>query len=87
MSSYELTFLLQNEEELKSVKSLVESAAAKIENEQKWGARKLAYPIKKLRSAHLFTWQINLKPDQISDLKKKLNYNEKLLRYLLLKVD
>ena len=87
MNQYELTFLLPNEEELKSIKSIVETNSGKIVKEEKWGARKLAYPIKKGNSAHFFTWSVAMKADQVAELKKKLNFNEKLLRYLLLKVD
>lgn len=45
--TYELTLLLKNEEDLEEVKKIVSSFNGKIEKEEKWGERLLAYPIKK----------------------------------------
>lgn len=84
---YELTFLLNEEAELKSIKELLESLEGKIVSEQSLGEKPLAYPIKKQNQAKYFTWKIQIKPNKLAEFKKKLNYNEKLLRYLLLKVE
>jgi ribosomal protein S6 len=84
---YELTFLLNEESELKSIKSLLESLEGKIVNERSWGELPLAYSIKKQHQAKYFTWKIDIATNKILEFKRKLNFNEKLLRYLLLKVD
>ena len=84
---YELTFLLNEEAELKAIKSLLESLEGKIISEKNWGEMPLAYPIKKQREAKYFTWKVDIATSKISEFKRKLNFNEKLLRYLLLKVD
>ena len=85
MTQYELTFLLNEEAELKNLKELVSSLKGKVTKEDKWGERQLAFPIKKLDKAVFYNWQLSLEPDQLAELKKKLNFNEKLVRYLLLK--
>lgn len=84
---YELTFLLNDEGELKSLESLVESVEGKVVNKQKWGSKELAYPIKKQSTALYYTWELDVAPQKLKELKQKLNYSEKLLRYLLLKME
>jgi len=84
---YELTFLLDNEEETKNIKSLLDSVKAKLVKEDKWGERSLAYPIKKLRSAKYFHWLLEMDENQTTELKKKLNFNDKIVRHLLLKTE
>ncbi|OGK12497.1 30S ribosomal protein S6 [Candidatus Roizmanbacteria bacterium RIFCSPHIGHO2_02_FULL_37_15] len=86
MPNYELTLLLSDEEELKNIKDLINSLKGKIEKEEKWGGKTLAYPIKKNTSSNYYHWLLNLDQNNISELKKKLNFNEKLIRYLLLKM-
>lgn len=84
---YELTLLLPEKEEVKSVKDILLSEKAKIEKEEEWGQKTLAYPIKKHERAFYFLWSIDMDDKRISEVKKKLTFNEKLLRYLLLKKD
>lgn len=84
MTKYELTFLLDGEEELKPIASLLESLSGKIIEEKKWGKMSLAYPIKKKSSLDFFTWTIEIDKENVTELKTKLNFNEKLIRYLLL---
>lgn len=84
MKSYELTVLVRQEADIETVTKLVEEFKGKVANEHKWGKRDLAYAIKKETAAFYFTYQLELDPSQISEFKKKMNYDEKVLRYLLL---
>jgi len=81
---YELTFLLNDEEELKNIKTLIESFSGKILKEEKWGRKSLAYPIKKNETANFYNWMLEVEKKNIQELRKKLNFNDKLIRYLLL---
>jgi len=87
MITYELTFLLNGDAELKNLKALISKQSGKVIKEDAWGEKTLSYPIKKLRSANFYNWTVELDQTKISDLKKELNFNENLLRYLLLKID
>lgn len=87
MSKYDFVFLLNEEAELKNVKELVSSFSGKVLAEESWGKKTLSYPIRKQASANFYSWEMELDGTKISELKQKLNFNEKLLRYLLLKVD
>lgn len=84
MNQYELIFLLNEESELGPIKKIIESHSGKILEEESWGKKTLAYPIKKLRTANYYSWKLEIDAKNISELRKKLNFNEKLIRYLLL---
>jgi small subunit ribosomal protein S6 len=86
-NAYELTFLVNDESEVKTIKDIVESVSGKVEKEEKWGKKTLAYPIEKATEAYFSSWVIEIEPNNILELKKKLNFNDKLIRYLLLKMD
>lgn len=81
---YELTFLVKEETELKTIKDLIESYKGKVTKEEKWGERTLAYTIKKNRTALFYNFQFEIDKKSVLELKNKLNLNEKILRYLLL---
>ena len=85
MMKYELTFLLNEESELKNIKKLITDASGSILKEEPWGKKALAYPINKNHEAQFYNYKLELDHKTISELKRKLNFNEKLLRYLLLK--
>lgn len=87
MSQYELTFLLNEEAALKTLKELVTGLEGSVTKEEKWGEKLLAYPIKGLTKAHFYNWVITIPKNRVMELRKKLNYNEKLIRHLLLVVE
>ena len=87
MGQYSFVFLLNEKDELKNLKGLVDGASGKVLEEKSLGKKTLAYPIKKQGSAEFFEWTLELNPDQLTEFKKKVGFNEKLLRYLLLKVE
>jgi len=84
MNSYELTVIVRDEKDVDAVKAIIKEFEGKVEKEQKWGKRDLAYPIKKETSAFYFTYQVELVPKTIDEIKRKMNYDEKIIRYLLL---
>lgn len=81
---YELTFLTKEESELKNIKDLIEFFKGKVTREEKWGEKTLAYSIKKNHTALFYNFQLEIDKKNIAELKKKLNFNDKILRYLLL---
>lgn len=80
---YELTILLPDETELANIKKLVTEHSGKVVKEDAWGKKTLAYSIKKQRSANFFSWDIEMPQNQVTEFRKKLNFNEKIMRYLL----
>lgn len=87
MTKYELTLLLEEEKKIEEIKKLLEAAKVKITTENKWGKKSLAYLVKKKLSAYYFNLMFQMNLNGVNDLKKKLDYEEKIMRYLLLKID
>ncbi len=81
---YELTFLVNEKEELKNIKDLITAQKGKIVKEEDWGEKTLSFAIKNNGKAHFYNYVLEMEKSQVLELKKKLNFNEKLLRYLLL---
>jgi len=81
---YELTFLTKEEAELKNIIELVKSFKGKVTLEEKWGEKTLSYSIKKNHTALFYNFQFEIDKKNVLELKNKLNFNEKILRYLLL---
>ena len=85
MFQYELTVLLPTKEELSAVKKIIADNEGIIKEEKSWGERKLAYKIKKFTTAYYYLLQFTLREKKtLSKLKKQLNFNENIIRYLLL---
>ena len=53
---------------------------------ESWGLRNLAYPIKENKKAFYEFMNIELPHDKIDSLNSKLNLNDKIIRYLSIKV-
>ena len=53
---------------------------------ESWGLRSLAYPIKENKKAFYEFMNIELAQDKIDTLNSKLNLNDKIIRYLSVKV-
>lgn len=52
-----------------------------------WGVRQLAYPIKKFQEAYYVMFEGNLDQTRIKDIERSLQYNEDVLRYLVIRKD
>ena len=53
---------------------------------ESWGLRNLAYPIKENKKAFYEFMNIELPQDKIDTFNSKLNLNDKIIRYLSIKV-
>lgn len=84
---YEMTFLLKQESDQEAIKKITDSLKTKVTEEKKWGKRTLAYPIKKQLELFYYSWKIELPESALPDLRKKLDFNEVLIRYLIIKLD
>ena len=84
MSQYEITFLLNEEDVTKKVLELIQSFSGKILEQKDWGKKTLAYPIKKNTSAHFYNWVFEMDKKNLQKLNQSLNYENKLIRYLLI---
>ncbi len=93
VNSYYLTLVLKpdldekaRKELLDDVKKKIVGQVGKIEKEDLWGARDLAYPIKKQTKGYFAHFQVNTDPKVAKGIDKELKVEENLLRYLLVRV-
>lgn len=84
---YQLTFLLQNEADKAVVNKTVASVGAKVVHERVLGRKTLIYPIKQVREAFYFTYHIDIDPATITTLEQKLNFDETIVRFLIIKTE
>jgi small subunit ribosomal protein S6 len=69
------------------LKTIVEGEGGKVEKQEYWGLRSLAYRIKKNRKGHYVLLNINSPAKAVQELERQLKINEDVLRYLTVKVD
>lgn len=93
MNSYYLTLVLKPEMDEKEREAFLDSLTKKIlgvdgklVKEDLWGARDLAYPIKRQSKGFYAHFEINADPKQIKGLDKLLKIEEDILRYLLVRI-
>lgn len=92
MNSYNLTLVLKADLDerirkgfLDSITKKILGSDGKIEKEDLWGNRDLAYPIKKQTKGYYAHYQITSDPKNVKGLDKTLNLEEDILRYLLVR--
>ncbi len=66
-----------------TLKNLVQSLGGFIDQEGEIFKRRLAYPIKKMREAHLGSFRFLLAGEKISEVQDKLKNSKEVLRHIL----
>ena len=91
MRKYEGMFIIKSELEEKlqdkAIDSINESIAkngGKVINSEKWGKRKLAYPIENNREGLYCRFEFEIAPDSIPALKMAFKLNDDIVRELLI---
>jgi len=90
VNNYLLTLLVKNDVEEKDRLALldnVKKAFGKLDKEDLWGVRELAYPISKQNRAFYAHFEFQSEPNTISQLDKNLKLNEDVIRYLIVRND
>lgn len=93
MNTYELTIVIKEDKEGKEVARITKvitdfanKTKGEVNKQESWGAKHLAYPIKKLAIAQYEHFVITLDPAQQVVLEKMLHMDESLLRYMFVRV-
>lgn len=94
MRQYETAFLITPKLEEEETEKLIEKMAEVVKkkkgemvNIEKWGKRRLAYPIDKLDEAVYVFFHYEGDPDIPHELQRRFRQTETILRYLTLKKD
>ncbi len=91
---YELVFIgrqdlsnAQVDNLIEQVRNLVTEQGGSVHKTENWGLRQFAYRMKKNRKGHYVLLNIELPGNAVETLKDNLNFNEDVLRHLLVRVD
>ena len=92
MNKYELLYIIssdvaeeQREELIKKFSSYVESKGGTVEGIDKWGMRKLAYPINFKNEGYYVLMNITLNPQEVDAMAKLMNITEGIVRQLFVR--
>ena len=69
------------------LKTIIETEGGKVEKQEYWGLRSLAYRIKKNRKGHYVLLNLNAPANAISELERQLKINEDVLRFITVRVE
>ena len=69
------------------LKTIVETEGGKVEKQEYWGLRTLAFRIKKNRKGHYVLFNLEAPPAAVSELERNMRINEDVLRYLTIRVE
>lgn len=93
MHNYELVYILQADLDeatltgaVDAIEALIKNTKGEIVKVDKWGKRRLAYPIRKMREGYYVFISFQMEPLEIVNLKRALGYNEQVLRYIVVRV-
>ncbi|MDR3259805.1 MAG: 30S ribosomal protein S6 [Fusobacteriaceae bacterium] len=94
MKKYELMYIINptiTEENRDAVvektNDILKAAGANILKAEKWGERKLAYPIEKRKTGYYVLVTFEIDGTSLSQVEEKLNIFEEVMRYILVKQD
>ncbi|MBR3711237.1 MAG: 30S ribosomal protein S6 [Bacteroidales bacterium] len=94
MNQYETVFILtpvlsdeQMKEAVKKYEDYLAKAGAEIVHEEHWGMRKLAYPIQKKSTGFYQLIEYKAEGNVIADVETELKRDERILRFLTVKLD
>jgi small subunit ribosomal protein S6 len=93
-NNYELVFIIHPEVADDALDPLINNITQYITGKKgtilevsRWGRKKLAYPIKHVMEGNYVLIKFNLDPAANKELENNLKISEKIIRYLLIKVD
>jgi small subunit ribosomal protein S6 len=94
MREYELTFVVRSDVEepdlaavIDRVKNLIAENGGEIARLDRWGTRRLAYPINQVREGQYVFMLTKLPPQATVELDRALNLTEEVMRHLFVRVD
>ncbi len=92
MNKYELLYIIasdvseeKREELIKKFSSYVEAKGGTIEGIDKWGMRKLAYPINFKTEGYYVLMNITIAPQEVEPMAKLMNITEGIVRQMFVK--
>jgi small subunit ribosomal protein S6 len=92
MNKYEIMYIINpaliddaRTEAMAKVEGILTAGGAINVKAEKWGERKLAYPIEKKQSGYYILTTFEIDGTKLADIEKKLNITESVMRYIIVK--
>jgi len=70
---------------LDKIKKAVADSGGKVDKEDSWGKKQLAYPIKHEKEGYYFFFELMLPPDHANGIKRLIENDEQVARHLLIR--
>ena len=93
LSDYEMVYIVSPEVDEEALDSRIESISqfisgrnGVVDGVEKWGKKKLAYPIKHFLEGNYVLTRFKVSPAQCKELEANLKISEEVLRHLLIKL-
>lgn len=88
INEYELVFIVKDEKEdtPKKVRDYLAQLNGTVIKEDSWGKKKFAYRIKKISDGVYYIWRLKLSQIEMPEFKKKLDFEEGIIRYIIYKL-
>ncbi|MEK7405525.1 MAG: 30S ribosomal protein S6 [Acidobacteriota bacterium] len=94
MRIYEELFIVRPDASPEEIDALVEQtvnvitgAGGTVDKIDKWGLRKLAYPIQKRREGHYVLLQFSSGPEVVKEIERRLRVSDLVLKFLTVRID
>ncbi|MCI6153026.1 MULTISPECIES: 30S ribosomal protein S6 [Fusobacterium] len=94
MKAYEIMYIINptvleegREAVMAKVNDILTAAGATVAKTEKWGERKLAYPIDKKKTGFYVLVTLEMDGTKLVDVERKLNITEEVMRYIIVKKD
>jgi len=94
MKNYEIMYIINptvleegREALIEKINEILKAAGANILKIEKWGERKLAYPIEKKKTGFYVLTFFEIDGTALTQVEGKLNITEELMRYIIVKKD
>ena len=94
LRNYELVFVVRPDiaEEnldatLEKISNIITNKGGVVSGIERWGKRKLAYPIKHFMVGYYFLGRFNCLPTACKEIEANLQITEEIIRYLVVKIE
>ncbi|MDR1835702.1 MAG: 30S ribosomal protein S6 [Fusobacteriaceae bacterium] len=94
MKRYELMYIVNpllteevRDTVIEKAESILKAAGANILKSEKWGERKLAYPIDKKKTGFYVLVTFEIEGTVLTEVEGRLNIVEEIMRYILVRQD
>jgi small subunit ribosomal protein S6 len=69
------------------VKEIITHAGGKIEKEEKWGKRKLAYKVQKFGEGEYVLLQFTANPDLVHEVERRMRVTDMVIKFITVRID